>query len=119
MNRATRFGFILTSLLALSITTYSHANLKRLLNIDKTLTILEPATEKVPIVNKGLTLQPVLYLIFCCINKEKDDSASAKPVMNQGFSLSFLLLAFSEALAWLKVRLRLDKTEKNCFCKFK
>ncbi|PWN37047.1 FAD-binding domain-containing protein [Meira miltonrushii] len=58
MNGRLRFHFVLALLLAFAITAYSHPKIKkvqkRLLNLDKTLTILEPATSKLPIVNKGI-----------------------------------------------------------------
>lgn len=39
--------------------------------------------------NTGLTLQPVAYLLLDWIRIEKEHSASAKPVTNQGDSLGF------------------------------
>lgn len=52
LNILLTLGLILT-LRVYSLTQHQRIH-KRLVNIDKTLTILEPATEKVPIVNKGL-----------------------------------------------------------------
>lgn len=58
MNGRSQLTFALVLLLAISITAYSHPSLqkvhKRLINLDKTLTILEPATSKLPIVNNGI-----------------------------------------------------------------
>lgn len=42
---------------------------------------------KLPILNRILILQDVLYFRLCCIKTEKEPSASVNPVKNQGFNL--------------------------------
>jgi hypothetical protein len=51
----------------------------------------------------GFTLQPVLYLLMGWIKITKHDSASAKPVINQKFSLGFLIkVENGNFLCWLE-----------------